>query len=123
MRVLVVDDDSIHQVILKKVFEKATAVVVLAKNGLEALQVLEQDSSFNLILTDIVMPEMDGMELLSEIRKSDKCSSIPVIGFTAGDLEFYRNSSQNKFDVLVPKPMDLFDLYELVKSKASRDLN
>lgn len=123
MRVLVVDDDSIHLLILKKIFEKASAVVVLAKNGLEALKVLEQDSGFNLILTDIMMPQMDGMELISEIKKSKKCSSIPVIGFTAGDLEYYRNSSRNKFDVMVPKPMDLLNLYDLVKSKAIKDLN
>jgi CheY-like chemotaxis protein len=123
MRVLVVDDDSIHLLILKKIFEKASAVVVLAKNGLEALKVLEQDSSFNVILTDIMMPQMDGMELLSEIKKSEKCSSIPVIGFTAGDLEYFRNSSRNKFDVLVPKPMNLLNLYDLVKSKANKDLN
>jgi CheY-like chemotaxis protein len=123
MRVLVVDDDSIHLLILKKIFEKAAAVVVLAKNGLEALKVLEHDSSFNVILTDIIMPQMDGMELLSEIKKSKTYSSIPVIGFTAGDVEYYRNSSANKFDILVPKPMNLLDLYELVKSKAIKDLN
>jgi CheY-like chemotaxis protein len=123
MRVLVVDDDSIYLLILKKIFEKASAVVVLAKNGLEALKVLEQDSGFNLILTDIMMPQMDGMELISEIKKSKKSSSIPVIGFTAGDLEYYRNSSRNKFDVMVQKPMDLLNLYDLVKSKATKNLN
>jgi len=123
MRVLVVDDDFIHLLILKKIFEKASAVVVIAKNGLEALKVLEHDSDFNVILTDIMMPKMDGMELLSEIKKSKKCSSIPVIGFTAGDFEYFSNCSRNKFDVLVSKPMDLLDLYDLVKSKAIKDFN
>lgn len=123
MRILVVDDDFIHLLIVKKIFEKAAAVVVLAKNGLEALNVLEHDSNFNAILTDIMMPQMDGLELLSEIKKREKFSSIPVIGFTSGDIEYYRRSSRNEFDILVPKPVDLLSLYELVKSKAIKDIN
>ena len=123
MRVLVVDDDSIHLLILKKIFETSANDVVLAKNGLEALIALEQDAGFNIILTDIMMPHMDGIELLLEIKKRNYCSSIPVIGFTAGDVDYYRQNSAAKFDVLVAKPMDFRDLYELAKIKASKDLN
>ena len=123
MRVLVVDDDSIHLLILKKIFEKAADDVVLAKNGLEALHALEENSGFHVILTDIMMPHMDGIELLAEIKKRKNCNKIPIIGFTSGDVEYYRNSSQDKFDILVAKPMDFWDLYELAKTNARKDLN
>ncbi len=123
MRVLVVDDDSIHLLILKKIFENAADDVVLAKNGFEALHALEDNSDFHIILTDIVMPQMDGLELLAEIKRRDNCCKIPIIGFTSGDVEYYRNSSREKFDVLVPKPMDFWDLYDLAKEKATKHLN
>ncbi len=123
MRVLVVEDDSIHLLILKKIFEKSQDDVVLAKNGVEALNVLKLDSKFNVILTDIMMPEMDGIEFLIQLRQNLLFSSIPVIGFTAGDVDYYRKKSEVQFDVLVPKPHDFWDLYSLAKEKASQELN
>ncbi len=123
MRVLVVDDDSIHLLILKKIFEKSQSVVVLAQNGLEALDVLEKDSNFHVILTDIMMPGMDGIEFLNRLKLNLLYSSIPVIGFTAGDVEYYRNKGIFKFDILVPKPYNFWDLYSLAKEKAINDLN
>jgi len=48
---------------------------------------------------------------------------IPIIGFTSGDVEYYGETSQEKFDLLVPKPMDCSDLYELGETKAIKELN
>ncbi len=123
MRVLVVDDDSLHLLILRKIFEKGNDSVVVAHNGIEALEVLENDNGFNIILTDIMMPFMDGVELLVNLKKSDKTNKIPIIGFTAGDVEYYRQTTPIPFDTLVAKPMDFWDLYNLAKIKASALLN
>lgn len=123
MRVLVVDDDSLHLLILRKIFEKYNDSVVLAHNGVEALEVLEKDNKFNIILTDIMMPFMDGMELLVNLKKNENTRKIPIIGFTAGDVEYYRNTSLIPFDTLVAKPMDFWDLYNLAKSKARKVIN
>ncbi len=119
MRVLVVDDDTLHLLILRKMFERGNDLVVVAHNGVEALEVLEKDNKFNIILTDIMMPFMDGLELLVNLKKNDKTKKIPIIGFTAGDVEYYRQTSLIPFDTLVAKPMDFWDLYNLDKSKAS----
>ncbi len=119
MRVLVVDDDTLHLLILRKMFERGNDLVVVAHNGVEALEVLEKDNKFNIILTDIMMPFMDGLELLVNLKKNDKTKKIPIIGFTAGDVEYYRQTSLIPFDTLVAKPMDFWDLYNLAKSKAS----
>ncbi|TDQ14982.1 response regulator receiver domain-containing protein [Algoriphagus boseongensis] len=123
MKVLLVDDDLIHLTILKKIFEKSHDVVITARNGIEALRQLEFDPGFNVILTDIMMPEMDGVELLEHIRESDSTKNIPTIGFTSGDVEFFRNKAHNQFDELVAKPMDFFDLYTLAKSQARTTIN
>ncbi len=123
MRVLVVDDDNLHLLILRKIFEKSQDTVVVAHNGIEAIEELRKDPNFNVILTDIMMPEMDGLELLGRIKSDLKTQSIPVIGFTAGDVEYYRRKSLIPFDVLVPKPMDFWDLHLLAKKKALTNLN
>jgi hypothetical protein len=46
-----------------------------------------------------------------------------VIGFTAGDVDYYRNSYPLKFDILVAKPHDFRDLYTLAKAKATKGIN
>ncbi|OOG75233.1 response regulator [Algoriphagus sp. A40] len=123
MKVLLVDDDSVHLLILRKIFEKSNHEVVIAHNGKEALQYLEFDSSFQVILTDIMMPIMDGVEFLDHLKESPRTCKIPTIGFTAGDVEYYRAHTKNTFDSLVAKPMDFYDLYNLAQSAVSSHLN
>lgn len=123
MRVLLVDDDSLHLLILKRIFETSNDFVVTAKNGQEALQVLESNTDFHVILTDISMPVMDGLELLAEIKSNGKTKSIPVIGFTSGDVNYYRGISKISFDSLVPKPFDFSDLRLLAQKQVKLHIN
>lgn len=123
MRVLLVEDDSVHRFILKTIFEKSADQVTAVCNGMEAMAVLNADQSFQVILTDIQMPEMDGLELLSKIKQNQITQSIPVIGFTAGDVNRYRKISKTPFDALVAKPMDFWDLYSLAKKYVDQPLN
>ncbi len=115
MRVLVVEDDSVHRFILTTIFKKSEDDVTAAKNGREAWDILGDDHQFNVILTDIQMPEMDGLELLTRVRSNQETSTIPVIGFTAGDVNMYREQAMTPFDALVAKPMDFWDLHALAK--------
>lgn len=123
MRVLLVDDDEIHLLILQKIFEKSQNTVVTAHNGVEALKVLEKDQGFNVILTDIMMPVMDGIEFLKHFKKKRFRKKIPVIGFTAGDVDYYREKSIVAFDSLIPKPFDFYSLYSFVKNQVPSKLN
>lgn len=119
MKVLLVDDDSVHLLILRKIFEKSNVEVIVAKNGKEALHYLEFDSVFSVILTDIMMPVMDGVEFLNHLKESSTTRSIPTIGFTGGDVEYFRKKSNDRFDCLIAKPLDFFDLYRLAMLKAA----
>ncbi|WP_100630200.1 response regulator [Algoriphagus formosus] len=123
MRVLLVDDDLMHLLILKRIFETSQDIVVTAQNGKEALEILSENSDFHVILTDIQMPEMDGVELLAKVKENGRTNKIPVVGFTSGDVGYYRKISSIPFDSLVPKPLNFSDLHHIAKEKALHDLN
>lgn len=67
-RILVVDDDDMYRAMLKKFFTQAGYDVAVAENGKEALK-QQAESPAQMILTDIVMPEMEGIQTIIELRK------------------------------------------------------
>ncbi|WP_205503269.1 hybrid sensor histidine kinase/response regulator [Rufibacter psychrotolerans] len=82
-RVLLVEDNAINQMLVKKVLYDHAVEVTVASNGREALEVLTQQS-FDLILMDMQMPEMDGYEAMQHIRQEmPALKDIPIIALTA----------------------------------------
>lgn len=83
-KIMVVEDNKINSLVVRKMLEKLGVVVTTADNGLEALDQIK-DTYFDLILMDIQMPKMDGYRATSEIRKSPdpKIASVPIIALTA----------------------------------------
>ena len=80
--VLVVDDDPGARLFARRVLEKSGYPVVDASNGREALERLEGGESIALVVADLNMPELDGLELIWEMRDVDRWSHIPVIVLT-----------------------------------------
>jgi CheY-like chemotaxis protein len=85
LEVLVVDDDPKSRDMLRRILEKEGWKVAEATNGSEALGLLER-SRPALILLDLIMPEMDGFDVLERLRANDAWRDIPVIVVTAKDL-------------------------------------
>jgi CheY-like chemotaxis protein len=83
--VLVVEDDESARDVLRRVVTRHGCSVVEAENGRAALELIERHRP-NLILLDLMMPEMDGFQFLDELRRSRAWASIPVIVLTAKDL-------------------------------------
>jgi len=83
--ILVVDDDAVLRELVRRILEKDGYAVVEAGNGREALERLEEVSP-GLILLDLMMPEMDGFELVAELRRHDAWRAIPVLVITAKEL-------------------------------------
>jgi CheY-like chemotaxis protein len=83
--ILVVDDDGDVRLLLRRMLEKAGYVVVEAEHGRAALARLAELTP-ELILLDLMMPEMDGFEFLDELRRLPAHRSIPVVVFTAKEL-------------------------------------
>ena len=87
LKVLVVDDDMINRMLLKTLLRKNPKVteIVEAENGSDALNKLKSDSSIGLILLDIMMPIVDGIEFLKIFRADMSNSHIPVIVLSTDD--------------------------------------
>ena len=87
IKVLAVDDDMINLKLLKAMLLKTPniAEVIEAKNGADALAVLKSHKDIDLILLDIIMPVMGGIEVLKVIRADDDLKGIPVIVLTTDE--------------------------------------
>ncbi|MFP5307359.1 MAG: ATP-binding protein, partial [Gammaproteobacteria bacterium] len=82
LRVLVAEDNSINQAVVAELLREVQCELTLTANGLEALQALES-SSFDLVLMDVQMPELDGLEATRRIRAQPALAELPVIAMTA----------------------------------------
>lgn len=82
-KILIVDDDVRNIFALTSVLERRGAKVVTGKNGLDALRRLDEDDAIDLVLMDIMMPEMDGYEAIERIRQDRRFLKLPIIAITA----------------------------------------
>jgi len=82
-KILLVDDDIRNVFALSSVLESYHMEVVFAENGRDALDILEKESDFDLILMDMMMPEMDGYEAMRQIRQIPEFQRLPIIALTA----------------------------------------
>ncbi len=83
--VLIVDDDPINRSVLRRHLEKDSLYIQEAQDGISALQIIQQ-SAPSLILLDLMMPAMDGFEVLEQLRRNPEWQTIPVIIITAKDI-------------------------------------
>ena len=122
LRILFAEDDEINLKADKKLLEKLGHTVVTAMDGQEALKLLaEQD--FDLILMDIQMPVMDGLEATRRIRASGKSyARIPIIAMTsyamAGDRERFLAASMDGY---ISKPVNMKELKETIERVMSKE--
>ncbi|KTS79535.1 histidine kinase [Paenibacillus jamilae] len=82
-KILLVDDDIRNVFALSSVLESYRMEVTFAENGREALEMLEQTPDFDLVLMDMMMPEMDGYEAMRRIRLMPQFEKLPIIALTA----------------------------------------
>jgi signal transduction histidine kinase/DNA-binding response OmpR family regulator/HAMP domain-containing protein len=82
-KVLVVDDDMRNIFALSTVLEDHDMVVVSTDNGRDAIRILQTQPDIDIVLMDIMMPEMDGLDTMREIRKIPRLKNLPIIAVTA----------------------------------------
>lgn len=87
LRVLAVDDDMINRKLIKSMLMKTENIseVIEAANGMEALDTLKKDTNIDIVLLDIIMPIMGGIDFLKVARADDYMKSIPVIVLTTDE--------------------------------------
>lgn len=116
LRVLVVDDDWDAVEVVRLMLEECKARVISARSGLEALRSLENNSA-DILVSDISMPEMDGFELIREIRRMGK--SLPAIAVTAFARPEDRDRALNAgFNIHVAKPVEPDQLLSVIRTLA-----
>jgi len=128
LRILVAEDNAVNQKLASRLIEKRGHTVVVVSNGLEALEALEKQS-FDLVVMDVQMPEMDGFEATAAIREREKSSGkhLPIMAMTAhamaGDRERCLAAGMDGY---VSKPIQAKELFEAVEklipvSESGRD--
>jgi CheY-like chemotaxis protein len=114
MNILIVEDNEINLQIVSQMLQMVHANVFLTRNGLECLDLLLKDS-IDIILMDVQMPHMDGLDATKMIRSMDKFKHLPIIGLSAGVLK------QEQVDCLkagmsdfIAKPFTVYDLLSTI---------
>jgi putative two-component system response regulator len=113
LKVLVVDDDFINRKLLQTLLKKNPKVteIIEAENGSDALDKMKKDPSINIILLDIMMPVVDGIEFLKIFRSDMNNAHVPVIVLSTDDTrktEVYDNGAND----FLRKPVMQDNLYE-----------
>ncbi len=115
-KVMIVDDDVRNIFSLTSVLEGHGMTVSFAENGKDALAVLEKDSEVDLVLMDVMMPEMDGYETTRAIRAMSQFRNLPIIALTAkamkGDREKCIAAGASDY---ITKPVDTEQLLSLMR--------
>lgn len=112
-KILVVDDEPALEALIKQKFRKEIKTkemeFTFANNGIEALALLDKHKDIGIILTDINMPEMDGLTLLAKLRERKRLFRSIVIS-AYGDMENIRTAMNLGASDFITKPIDLKDL-------------
>jgi hypothetical protein len=115
-KVLIAEDSSVIQNLTRKVLQFQNFEIFSAKNGIEVLEKVKNEQ-FDIILMDINMPKMDGMECSRQIRSSEdpKVSNIPILAITGNaanySMEDFKTAGINDY---LPKPINFDELVSKV---------
>ena len=116
-RILLIDDDDLLRRSLRLGLSRVGHTVVLVTNGKEAMESLSGDPP-DLILTDVVMPEMDGMEVIMEVRH--RFPNLPIIAMSGGgsvDSECYLNMARQLGSrKVLRKPFSMPELIDAINA-------
>ncbi|MCK5702029.1 MAG: response regulator [Cyclobacteriaceae bacterium] len=120
-KVLIAEDSSVIQNLTKRILQVQNYQIFSAKNGLKVLSMLEKDD-FDIILMDINMPQMDGMECARNIRalEDTKKSQVPIVAITGNaqnySMEDFNNAGINEY---LQKPLNFDKLVDMVNELTS----
>jgi two-component system, sensor histidine kinase and response regulator len=117
LNILLAEDNSVNQLLMVRLLQKRSHRVTVANNGKQALAALEQEQ-FDLVLMDVQMPELDGLEATQELRRREQQTGtrIPVVALTAhamaGDRELCLAAGMDGY---LTKPINVKDLDEVLQ--------
>src|SRR5262245_30895890 len=116
-KVLIVDDDMRNIFALATVLEEHAMQTISADNGRDAIRLLQTEPGIDIVLMDIMMPELDGMETIREIRRDPKLRKMPIVAVTAKAMKGDREKciEAGAWDYL-SKPVDTEQLLAVLRA-------
>jgi CheY-like chemotaxis protein len=115
-KILIVEDDVRNVFALTSALEPKGMELTIARNGREALQALDRDAAFDLVLMDTMMPEMDGLEATRAIRRQPRFAALPIIALTAKAMkDDHERCLQAGANDYMAKPLDVERLLALLR--------
>jgi len=123
-KVLIIDDDMRNIFALVSALERKQMQVVFAENGIAGIELLQKTSDIDIVLMDIMMPEMDGYETIKHIRGLEEYKHLPIIALTAkamkGDREKCLQAGANDYS---PKPVNIEQLINIMSLWLQRSIH
>jgi DNA-binding response OmpR family regulator len=115
LKVLIIDDDPGIRMLLSKFLQREGYETVMAENGLEGVEMAKRQSP-DLIIMDVVMPQMDGLTAARLIKFYKPLSTVPILFLTAKDAEKEIELAQEvRAEVYITKPFDVRQVIQVVK--------
>ena len=115
-KVLIVDDDMRNVFALSKLLSEKGINILKAENGRKAIEIVSTDPEIDLIIMDIMMPEMDGYETIRRIRAKEEFYDIPIIAVTAKAMKKdYQECIAAGASDYLPKPVDVERLFSIMR--------
>lgn len=120
VHILLVEDNTINQLVANQYLNRMGAIITIANNGKEAVELVEKQK-FDVILMDLQMPIMDGFEATQKIRKLESAKKIPILAMTAAVMQQDRDRCE-KLGMLdfISKPIDPKYLYEALEKSLNK---
>ncbi|MEN9581317.1 MAG: hypothetical protein RJA70_4326 [Pseudomonadota bacterium] len=124
-KILVADDDLASRLLMAKAIEREGYSVILASDGIRARTILDDNADIALMITDIVMPGLDGRDLLRGLRRDGGFTQLPTIvvsGNVAEDTvlaDHVRGETDAQLVDFLPKPVNIEELLRIVKTRTA----
>jgi CheY-like chemotaxis protein len=113
--VLIAEDSSVIQNLARKILEFQNFKITVVKNGEQVIQLLEKEP-FDVVLLDINMPVMDGIECVEAIRANKATADLPVVAITGNARNFTEEEyKEHGFNEVLMKPLNFDKLVKVVK--------
>lgn len=124
LNVLVADDNKINRLLISKIFAKWGVKADFVENGAEAVKKIESNRNYDVVLMDIHMPEMDGLEATKYLKNNPDqyFQQLPIIALTASMMEGERNKISDAGMDYILKPFDSKKLYDKLAQFQKEDV-
>ncbi len=121
LRILVADDDPVIRYLVAAVVRKEGYTAVVVNDGREAIRILQQDADFGAAIFDMMMPHLEGIDIIRHMRTEKRLMRIPVMMITSEqDIKLMTNSFAAGATVFLPKPFTAAKLQTMLRMLLSQ---